>query len=191
MNNKSALLIGVLVGIAVLGVAFAGPQIFYQASAQPTDNIYLPAVMKEFLQAIATATGPLYVFPSSGTTTGDAGGRAGLAGMCTATDPDSHPLSLNEIEAAYVQRGVIFSPFAGELWLDDLELNRSSAAYTGTTWIHNASDWSDNDSNGLFFPQNCDGWSAISGDGTAITTNGSNLINLDCNNGRPIACGKY
>jgi len=35
MSKKSALLIGLLVVVTVLGVAFVGPQIFYNASAQP------------------------------------------------------------------------------------------------------------------------------------------------------------
>ena len=186
MNTKTVLLVGILVGIAVMGVAFVGPQIFYQASAQPIDNVYLPLILREILQAVSTASGPLQVFPSSGTTHGDIGGRSELGGMCTITDPDSHLVTLEEIEKARIETGVIWSSFAGEIWLDNGELGTLVKSYDTPP----GSDW---DGGGGIGGANCEGWTSTDGGfvGTTILANGSGLSQLSCNNVARVACGKH
>jgi|GEM_PF-6973347 len=183
MSKQSVLLFVVLV-LIVLVASIIRPGFFGGVSAQPTENIYLPLIMKA-LQALQGANGTLFVFPSSSTTNGDAGGRSGMAAICEATDAESNPCTIEEIENAWIETGVKFAPFAGEIWVDNAKLGTLVSFYDTPP----GSEWAGSSSPG---PRNCNGWTSTSGTGFGLTlaSNGQD-INLEyCDANIAVACCK-
>ncbi len=177
MTKKSVLLFGVLV-LIVLVASSIRSGFFGGAFAQTPEQINLPLILKVWqeLQALG-GQGVLYVFPSNMTTNGDAGGRTGMAGICEATDPESHFCMLAEIERAFVDTGVTFSSFASEIWVDNAQLGTIYNNYSGSR-----------DSN--WYAESCSGWTHSGGYGITILNHGSDEGTEICASSLPVACCK-
>lgn len=199
MTKRSVFLVGVLMlavtlSSAVLG-AFSSRAASVRASGlQSTSKSFLPLIAKAF-QNLVGSGGALYVFPSSGTTTGDANGRYGLAVLCETTDVDSHPCTVEEIEYAWVTRGVKFDNELQAMWIDNSQkstLHASMSEHLGdirggpkfSEWKHS------NDS--YYEVQACNGWTDGTGSyfGFTVAQQGTDLVKVTCTNTLPVACCK-
>jgi hypothetical protein len=121
VNKKSGLIILggitlVLLILANFGIGAAN----FQSKVQALTGSFLPLITRQGLPNLnASPTGALYVFFSNGTTTGDAGGRAGMNTICSNTDINSHFCSFDEITNALASQGVYFNtPLSESGWLD-------------------------------------------------------------------------
>lgn len=133
------------------------------------------------------AADSLYVFPSTTTTNGDAGWRSGTALICEATDVDSHPCSVEEIEKAWIETGVKFETFSiPAAWVDTAILGTLASNYDTST----PSDWSGGSAGSP--PWNCEGWTSASSSayGSIIVQSGRDRVNDSCDTVWPVACCK-
>jgi hypothetical protein len=147
-------------------------------------DIFLPLITKGETNTTVGPSGALYVFTSSGTTTGNAGGRPGMNAICSATDPASHFCTLQEIDNAFRDTGVFFASAFSQAWLDN-----NGSHMRGTPWGNSYTDyemiiewgagcntWTDNQSTSL---------------GRAITSTGAGTTNAWCSTSSPVACCKW
>jgi hypothetical protein len=170
----AAIFIAALILIFLLGGGIATAGLIRYASANLSG--FLPIMIKGSSSAPVTSSSALIVFSSTATTDGNAGGRTGMNQICLSQDPASHLCSLEEIETAWVNRGVIFqSPFV-RAWVDNPIL--------GSNWYYHS----------------CTGWSyngTVEYFGTWIDDNGQSVqvgdqYNLKawCNEVHPVTCCK-
>jgi hypothetical protein len=136
---------------------------------------FLPIVMSRSPAAV-TSSEALIVFSSQATTNGDAGGRTGMNDICENEDPSSHFCSMEEIELAWLERGVRFETFTGA-WLDSHQAGTLIKSYA--TGQDTVSHWGRN--------YNCGGWTSTVGWSMYIYEGGS-ALNWEGNDGTPIYC---
>jgi hypothetical protein len=134
----------------------------------------------------AEPPGVLFVFPSTVTTDGNAGGRSSIMEICPETDPDSHFCSVYEIESAWASTGVVFAdPFTNS-WVDFPKRLATILPFpTGASYP--LSEWRSLD-------YDCSSWTNNSGtsgnEGSYIFNNASGMSQTACSNDYPIACCK-
>jgi hypothetical protein len=164
MNKKYILILSILaIGIFALGVhlATAGP---VEVQIGDTTVSFLPLVMTS--KAADAPSGVLYVFWSTDTTDGYAGGRSAIGQICPSQDPDSHFCSLQEIENAIGTSGVYFENPFSDAWLDNF-----------STWQSET--------------ENCNGWiNNTSFDGQTIIAAARAPSTASCSTDQPVACCK-
>lgn len=128
---------------------------------------FLPLVITS--QAADAPSGVLYVFSSTATTSGNAGGRGAMNDICPSEDPDSHFCRREEIENAWITKGVYFNPSMTNSWLE---------YFPGTDWA---------------MGDNCDAWSSDSEFeyGWIIVEPAHECGTRDCNTVQAVACCKW
>jgi len=160
------------------------------ATAQPIkiqvgDTIFqfLPLIMTS--KAADAPPGVLYVFSSTATTDGSAGGRDDIGDICPTEDTGSHFCSLQEIENAWATTGVYFSNPFTESWVDNPFL--LGTLYPDSSGNPRISSWPSVGENG-----NCGSWSQDfpGAYGSVINISAVNAHYSDCNIPLPVACCK-
>jgi len=146
-----------------------------------TEIIFLPLILKS--KAADAPSGVLYVFSSTTTSDGNAGGRSLMGDICPTEDPDSHFCSLHEIENAWTTTGVYFNSAFQTSWVDvPVKLGSihvlDSGQYSGSVW-HGQDE-------------NCGSWNSSDSDysGRVITDNASVVGGQNCGMPVPVACCK-
>ena len=174
MNRKVFTLIMFAVLVFLLGARAATAQwISLPKASEIVNSIssFLPIIFNTDSDTSVTSgipPGVLYIFPSTATTDGAAGGRSAIQQICPSEDPDAHFCSVYEIENAWATTGIFFSDPFPQSWVEKPD-----------------EDWS---STGL----DCSGWwnnSSTSG-GAAIHINARFMDNMHCNTALPVACCK-
>jgi hypothetical protein len=165
--SKKQIFVLALVGILIFAL---GAQL---ATAQPiqvrigdTTIQFLPLVISS--KAAEAPTGVLYVFNTTVSVDGAAGGRSEMDNACFSEDPDAHFCHMDEIESAWIT-GVHFQSFFEPSWVDN---------FSGTNWADGIA--------------NCSGW-ILSDDfitGTTIYSRGTGFDNKTCDTVQRIACCK-
>jgi len=182
--NKKQIFVFALLGILVFAL---GAQL---ATAQPveirignTTIQFLPLIMTT--KAADAPPGVLYVFPSTATMDGSAGGRDDMGDICFTQDPESHLCSLQEIENAWVTTGVHFSNSFSKSWVDN-------PSFLGTIYPDSSGDPRNSSWGSVGEYGNCASWSLdIAGPyGTVILASGAEIFYEDCDSELPIACCK-
>jgi hypothetical protein len=178
--------ITVLLFMFLLGAGIATAGVIRYVSANLSS--FLPIMMNKSTATIPSSTGPLFVFSSLATTDGTAGGRSGMNDICASEDPDSHFCSLNEIEYAWMIKGVKFNSNFSGAWLDSQQLGTvikhlATGQDTLSTW---GRDYS------------CGGWTSTDSWGEFILDGGARLnwegadggIYIYCSEVHPVTCCK-
>ena len=150
-------------------------------------DLYAPMVFKQPFQTQPnTPSGVLYVFFSTESTNGNAGGRVGMDTICSNTDPSSHFCSIHEIENAWINTGVYFNtPLAETGWLDNPTM-------LGTTIVNQdlhivSSDWQYTSS----WSASCQGWTVYTDLGWAIESGANDVTQYSCNEVKKVTCCKW
>lgn len=151
-----------LLVFAVVVLVFAVLLIADQVMA---GSIFLPLIQKGSANPDEGSIGPVYVFSSSGKTTGMAGGRSGMNAICATSDPTSHFCTEEEFTFASRDEGIAFSSGFSKAWLD----------YTNSL---------NNDQ------KNCGGWDGDTVSGLAISNNAVSIDLTPCTTLLPVACCK-
>ena len=184
INVLTVIIIVALFFTILFGAGLASAGLMKYATANLSN--FLPIIMgKAAVEPVATDN-VLIVFSSIATTDGDAGGRTGLANFCLSEDPASHLCSLNEIETAWENRGVIFrSPFQGA-WVDNPFIGLEITNYILGTGIDTSAQWNRNSN------ENCLGWVTNTNPAPAIiiADNAVTVANSDCSLVNHVTCCK-
>ena len=181
MNRKVFTLIMFAVLVFLLGARAATAQWISLPKASEIVNSvssFFPVIFKNYSAASPIPRGVLFVFSSTATTDGDAGGRSGIQQICPNEDLYAHFCSVYEIENEWVTNGILFSDPIPQSWVDYPEsLGILGASSASISWGSSA---------------NCEGWSSSTdGDwGTAISTSAAHLIQTNCQTTLPVACCK-
>jgi len=183
MNRKVFTIISLAVMMFLLGTWAATAQVF-SVSADFLDGIgfssFLPIIFS--IEGGGPPSGVLYVFNSTATTDGNAGGRSSIMHVCSSADPGAHFCSLHEIESAWVTTGIYFSDPFNKSWVDfptSLGTLRQSDVFPV------ASVWS-------MGSENCLAWTeGTIGEGKTIAESARYVGNTACNVPLPVACCKY
>ena len=170
MNRKVFTLIMFTVLVFLLGARAATAQWISLPKASEIVNSvssFLPIIFKSSTVVSANPpSGVLYIFPSTATTDGDAGGRSGIMQICPSEDTGAHFCSIHEIESAWATTGIFFSHPFPQSWVDNPDEN----------WNSTNAD--------------CDGWGSNSQDGTRISTSAVYTSGMGCQHTLPVACCK-
>ena len=114
MNRKVFTLIMFAVLVFLLGARAATAQwISIPKASEVVNSVssFFPLIFKNSPAESAIPPGVLYVFPSTATTDGEAGGRSAIQQICPSEDPDSHFCTEGEVGGAF-STGIIFKhPF--------------------------------------------------------------------------------
>ena len=183
MNKKHILTLSMLaIVIFVLGA--------YAAKAEPvsirigsTEISFLPLVITS--KAAEAPPGVLYVFSSTATTDGSAGGRNTIGDLCPTEDPGSHFCSLQEIENAWAISGVHFSDPFPQSWVDNPTL--LGTFYPDSNGDPRTSMWTSIGEYG-----NCASWTndIVGAKGIIIMGSAVSVFSVTCDTVLPIACCK-
>ncbi len=92
---------------------------------------FLPLVI--MTQASDAPSGVLYVFSSTETIDGNAGGRSAIGEMCVAEDPDAHFCNSTEIQSAFDTTGVFFEHPFPISYLDNAYISALDNVFGGWT----------------------------------------------------------
>jgi len=180
MNKKQIFVLAFLfIFIFTLGVKAATAQpVTIRVGA--TEIVFFPLVMRSV--AAEAPPGVLYVFSSTTTTSGDAGGRDGMGDICPTEDPESHFCSLYEIENAWTTTGVFFHPTFLSSWVDlPLRLGTKQSDVDGYVI----------DSLWPSMETNCMSWSSDTlGTGTHILGSAAAVSETACSDTLSVACCK-
>jgi len=186
MKRKNIIIFAALAVI----IFFLGAQ---AATANPvsirigdTEIIFLPLILRS--KAADAPSGVLYVFPSTTTTDGDAGGRSLMGDICPTEDPNAHFCSVHEIENAWSTTGVYFHSSFQQSWVDyptNLGTKVIKSDYNNAD-----SSWASDSPN--YKRGNCWGWTNNADDkyGVAIRDYAVTLESLSCDEALPLACCK-
>jgi hypothetical protein len=173
MNRKVFTLIMFAVLVFLLGARAATAQWISLPKASELGNSissFFPIIFKNYSATSANPHGVLYVFSSTSTTDGDAGGRPGMNTICSNEDSLAHFCTVSEVENAFKSNGVYFATPIHKSWVDT-PLAMSS--------------WSDD-------YENCSAWtSASSAFGKAINHMASHVVDEQCNQNIRVACCKW
>jgi hypothetical protein len=183
MNKKQIFVFAFLaVVIFVLGAQAATAQ---PVSLRVGNTViqFFPLILSS--RAAEAPPGVLYVFSSTATTDGSAGGRDDIGDICPTEDTGSHFCSLQEIENAWATTGVYFSNPFTKSWVDNPDL--LGTLYPDSNGDPRNSDWPSVGEYG-----NCGSWSQdFSGAyGSVIDVSAVNVYYSDCDISLPVACCK-
>jgi hypothetical protein len=171
MNRKVFTLIMFTVLVFLFGARAATAQWISLPKASELGNSvtsFFPVIFKSSTVVSASPpSGVLYIFPSTATTDGDAGGRSGIHQICPSEDSDAHFCSVNEIENSWDTTGIFFSDPFPDSWVEKTDENWAGSV--------DCSGWKNNTSSVY---------------GASIESNARLLDNTNCNTTLPVACCK-
>ncbi len=185
MNRKIFTLIMFAVLVFLLGARAATAQWISLPKASDLVNSvssFLPVILKNYSATSAIPSGVLYIFPSTATTDGDAGGRSAIQQICPSEDTGAHFCSIYEIENAWTTSGVFFKHPFTKSWID-FPNRFGTLAYTSAGYPY-VSEWSG--------AGTCDTWTSSLNikNGRTIYESAFEIAGETCDASLPIACCK-
>jgi hypothetical protein len=183
MNKKQVVICAILVLMVFTLGARAATMNPVEVRVGNTVIQVFPLVVSS--KAAEAPPGVLYIFSSTATTDGSAGGRNTIGDICPTEDTGSHFCSLHEIETAWTSNGLHFSDPFPMSWVDNPNL-------LGTLYPDSNGDPKDSLWASIGPYGNCASWTHnVSGAfGTAVGSSGVNISSMDCVNSLPVACCK-
>ena len=185
MNRKVFTLIMFAVLVFLLGARAATAQWISLTKASELGNSitsFFPVIFKNYPTTSVIPSGVLYIFSSTATTTGNAGGRSAIQQICPSEDTSAHFCSIYEIESAWTTSGVLFNHPFPKAWID-FPNRLGTLAYTTAGYPFN-SEWSG--------AGTCDTWTSSLNikNGRTIYESAFDIAGETCDASLPIACCK-